>query len=260
MAFKVEARGFRELLHDLTEIEQRALPYATAAALTRTVVQIRSELTDEMRIVFDRPTPYTLRAFEYVAANKDKLYADVFVRSDETKPTREPRAPVGGRADPASVWLVPQIYGGERQLKRSERQLRRSGILQSGKYLAAGKGAKLDRYGNISRGDMTKAMSGIRAFTIAGYSMNASGNKRSEKKGNARSFFVMQRKGIPIGIAQRTSERAGGLSILMAFVSKPNYEKRLKFYELCNKVAEQRYPLEFSKALADISKKFKTLR
>lgn len=52
------------------------------------------------------------------------------------------------KAESATRWLTPDIYGGDRQTKRAERQLRECGILPKGKYAVPRVGTKLDKYGS----------------------------------------------------------------------------------------------------------------
>lgn len=49
----IKPEGFQQQLGDLTELEQRQIPYATATALTRTAQGLMDRLRDEMRVVFD---------------------------------------------------------------------------------------------------------------------------------------------------------------------------------------------------------------
>ncbi|MBC2676904.1 hypothetical protein [Pseudomonas baltica] len=75
--FKVQSRGLTDGLAELTEIEQRQIPFATALALTETAKLIKSSIEDEMRAVFDRPTPFTMNALRLIPATKQKLEARV---------------------------------------------------------------------------------------------------------------------------------------------------------------------------------------
>ncbi len=96
-----------------------------------------------------------------VPARKDRLEARVWFKDE------------ADGAQPASVWIAPEVYGGPRRNKPAELQLRAKGILPEGKYVVPGAGADLDRYGNIKRGQVTRALSGIRGFSQAGYNANA---------------------------------------------------------------------------------------
>lgn len=228
-----------DVLDELTNLERDQIPFAAALALTNTAKAVEQVLVNEMRTVFDRPTPYTLNSLRVFPATKEKLVARVWMKDESVK------------AEPATRWLTPEIYGGDRRTKRAERQLRERGILPDGKYVVPGAGAKLDKYGNISRGQVTKALSGIGGYTQQGYDANATSSARSSKKGNARRYFVMfdaDRR--PIGIAERTAKGREKLSIVLAFVSKPSYRVTFDFHQVAQREAEARIRDEAVKAVA----------
>lgn len=230
----VTLKGAKQVADALAKYEKQ-VPFATALALTRTAQIAKTELEKEMRSVFDRPTRWTLNSLRLFPAKKTKLEARVWMKNEADKSV------------PATRWLNPEIEGGPRQDKRSESRLRRKGILPVGKYIVPGKGAKLDSYGNMTKGAITKALSGLSAFSDAGYSANATGSKRSRAKGNAKRYFVMKRGSMPIGIAERTSRNR--MHILLAFTRKPTYSKRLDFYGIGDKVVKQHLAAEFEKAM-----------
>lgn len=232
------------LLHDfddeLSSLGQDQIPFAAALALTRTAQGVKEVLVTSMRTVFDRPTPYTLNSLRVFPATKEKLVARVWMKDESVK------------AEPATRWLTPEIYGGDRRTKRVERQLRERGILPEGKYVVPGAGAKLDKYGNMNRGQVTKALSGIGGYTQQGYDANATDSSRSVKKGNYRRYFVMHGPDRqPIGIAERTAKGKDGLAMILAFVSKPTYRKTFDFHQIAQREAEARLRDEAVKAVAE---------
>lgn len=235
---KITAYGLTDQLAELTDLAQRQIPFATALALTRTAQDVKAALEAEMPKVFDRPTRWTLNSLRLIPARKDRLLARVWIKDEADK------------AAPATKWLAPEVYGGSRPDKRSEAMLRARGILPAGMAVVPGTGADLDQYGNIKRGQLTKALSGIRGFGETGYTANATGSRRSQAKGNARSFFVLTKAGKPIGIARRTGRKREDLSMFLAFVDKPNYRKTLDFFGIGERVAEQRLALHFEQAMA----------
>lgn len=237
---RIDASSLREQVEELNDLEREQLPFATALALTRTAESVEEFLVGQMRTRFDRPTPYTLNSLRVFPATKTKLVARVWMKDEAVK------------AAPATKWLSPEIYGGQRNDKRAEVMLRAKGILPDGKFVVPGKGAKLDRYGNISRGQLTQALSGVGGFTEQGYDANATGSARSRRKGNARRYFVMfdgDRK--PLGIAERTGNGRDKLSILLAFVARPSYRKAFPFHELAEQHAEAQLPGQFRAAIAE---------
>lgn len=240
--FNVSAEGLAEQLARLTDLERKQIPFATALALTKTAEKVEQRLVGEMRTVFDRPTSWTLKSLRVFPATKQKLLARVWMKNEADK------------SSPATKWLAPEIYGGPRPDKRSEAMLRQRGILPANKYLVPGNGAQLDQYGNIKRGQVTKALSGIAGFTQQGYTANASGSRRSKAKGNGRRYFVMYDPNRqPIGIAERTGwgpKSRAKMKVIMAFVSKPSYSKAFDFFSIAEREAEAQLPEQWRLALA----------
>lgn len=232
---KVTLEGAKRVTDELAKAEKQ-VTFATAVALTRTAQIAKREVEAEMPKVFDRPTRWSLKSLRLIPAKKDRLVARVEMKNEADK------------SAPATKWLNPEIEGGPRPAKGSERNLRQKGVLPAGKFIVPGKGAKFDRFGNMTKGAITKALSGVGGFAEQGYSANATGSKRSRAKGNAKRYFVMKRGSTPIGIAERTSR--GRMHILLAFTRQPTYRKRLDFYGIGDKVVKRHLKDEFEKAYA----------
>lgn len=226
----IVAKGIPECSADLRRVE-RQIPFATALALTRTAQLVKAEIEREMRSVFDRPTRWTLNSLRLFPAKKTRLEARVWMKNEADK------------AAPATQWLSPQIEGGRRPLKRSEALLRRRGRLPADKFVVPAKGARRDRYGNMSRGQIQKILSGLGAQFDA--YQNSTDSRRS--RGNRKRYFVMRRGSEPIGIAERTGKRR--LNLVLAYVSQPSYQPRLDFYGIGNRVAAKHLGEEFGRAL-----------
>lgn len=199
---------------------------AQAQAVNEVVKQAELQLRTEVGSVFDRPTPFTLNAFRIQYAKPSQPEAAVWVK-DEKSGASKGFAP--------EDWFKPQVYGGERALKASERMLRSMGILPAGMYAVPGKGARLDAYGNMSRGHIVQLLSGLKAFNRAGSDHNATDSKRSTRKGHAAAFFVLRRGAKPLGIAER---RGKTVQVVLVFTREPNYAPRFDFHGVVRKVAE----------------------
>lgn len=231
---KVEATGLQDRLAELTDLERNQLPYATALALTETAKKVKERLEGEMRTVFDRPTPYTLNSLRLFPATKQKLVARVWMKNEADK------------AAPATKWLTPQVYGGGRDDKRSEKLLRAKGVLPEGKYIVPGRDAKLDGFGNIGRGQLQKIIAGLGAQQDK-YA-NSTDSRRSI--GNLKRFFVMRRGRDAIGIGERTGRGRDKVKLVLAFVGRPGYRKEFDFFTIANQEAEDELPIQFELALA----------
>ena len=64
---------------------QKQIPYAIALALTRTAAEAKLEVDKKLPEIFDRPTPFTMRAIGYKGATKQNLTSQVFVRDIQAK-------------------------------------------------------------------------------------------------------------------------------------------------------------------------------
>jgi hypothetical protein len=98
---------FLRLRDTLDDFARRQLPFALARALTETARQTAAEMTRALPSIFDRPTPFTLRAMAIKPARKENLEAWVFIKDiqarylklEETGGAREP--------EPGSPLVVP---------------------------------------------------------------------------------------------------------------------------------------------------------
>lgn len=232
----IKGNGFADFLSDLTALERDQIPYATQEALNATATVVKSRLEDEIRSVFDRPTPYTVNSLRILYASKKKgiFEARVWMKDE------------ADGAAPASRWLTPEVYGGPRPDKRTESLLKARGILPEGKFVVPGKGVKLDSYGNIGRGQLQRILSGLGAqFDRAS---NSTDSKRSLKKGNRTRYFLMKRGTEAIGIAERTGKQRDAVQLVIAFVGKPGYGKTLDFFGVGEREADAQLPAQFEKA------------
>jgi len=223
---EIKADGLDEALDSLKQLSGPGAQRALALALNKMAEDAIKPLQSEVASVFDRPTPFTLNAFRIDYAKPSALEAAVAVK-DEKSGSSSGQAP--------EAWFQPQVYGGGRALKASEKWLRRAGILPANMYVAPGKGARLDAYGNMSRGHIQQVLSGLKAFDLSGSDHNATDSARSVAKGHARAFFVVRKGKRAIGIAER---RGKSMQMVLVFVREPNYSPRFDFHKVVRQVAE----------------------
>lgn len=242
---------------------ERHLPFAMAKGLTKLGQLVKKEEVAEMKRVFDRPTPFTLNSLQLTPAKKDTLSARVWFKDP-------PRLGMGQH------YLEPQVYGGGRELKRLEKLLKM-------KHLMPGAGAKLDVYGNISRGQVTQVLSVLKAFNMAGYDMNLT-SRSGKRNRKPRDYFAVTKKrgGLLPGIYQRVQSgvgfgaktkkslpfgewqkgrtrgriasviRARGVKPILIQGSAPTYKARLDFHGIAQRTIDQNYQRVFSEVVADI--------
>jgi len=237
----VKVTGIDALQSKLNDLQSNQLPYAIKEGLNQTALEIQKAEIEEMRKVFDRPTPYTLGSTFVRYATKQKLTAETGFRGQ------------AGRGIPAPKYLAPQVYGGDRNLKRFEKALQAIGVLPSGMYCVPGKGATLDAYGNFKTTQLLQILSYFKAFGEQGYRKNMTDKRRDKmakgtKKTASLAYFVSQGRGsvsmtgkpqhLPPGIYARHGFSFGtAIKSIIMFVKKPGYRKRYPFEETAEKVA-----------------------
>lgn len=149
---------------------------AAEMALDRTAREIRNEIRDTMRTVFKGPVPYTLNSLQITPTRNHNMEASVWFKDPDRM---------------GQHYLVPQVEGGARKLKGFERAIAgRYGVKME---MVPGVGAKIDRYGNVSAGQIKQIMSVLKvAQQYAGY--DADITKRSASKGKERDYVLIPKK------------------------------------------------------------------
>jgi hypothetical protein len=218
--------------------EKSQLPFATAKALTLTGQKVKAGITSAIQRSFDRPTPYTLNSVYLKPATKTNLVAEVELKNWASK------------GAPPSIYIAPQVFGGQRQAKNSEKIMRRAGVLPGGMFWVPGSGATMDRFGNMSRGQIVQIVSALKAFPETGYLANRSSRMGARTNKNSGNIFVGKPAGgyLPLGVYMRTKS---GLKPLMIFVNTPHYSKLLPFYETAREVYGANFQSIFNQALRD---------
>lgn len=249
ITFSVKS-DLEEVVSKWARIAGDQMPYATAVALTRTAKAAKEEIERQLPSLIDRPTPYTMRGFRLYPATKNKLLAEVDFRS------------AFGRGTSARDYLAPLVYGGERKLKAFERSLERTGLVPSGYAALPGDAAKLDAYGNMSRGQIIQILSYFKAFGEQGYRANITDKrKRSMAQGSKQtggrgvSYFIGRPAGgrMPLGVWQKTSFGSSSSAIkpIIIFVSKPTYRQQLDVPGIAKRVITERFAMELRRSVAE---------
>lgn len=236
----------------------RQLTYATSVALNKTAEAVKSEINHDIVRYFDRPTPYTRRALRVVRATRDTLQARVDFKDGMA----------AGKGTPADKYLWPQVHGGGRGQKRSERALDRIGALSGGQYVP-GAGATMDAYGNMSRSQIVTILSYLQAFSEVGYKANMKerGKRRLAKMtrsdGGAKKiggvqYFVSRGKGtmsgnreqnLPAGVWAKTGIHGSEVKPVMVAINDAQYTPILPFYETAEQVFNQKFDAEYTTAV-----------
>lgn len=167
-------------------------------------------IVNEMKKSFDRPTPFTLNSV-YTRLNSAEMSVEIGLKE------------WGGKGTPASEYLQPQIFGGSRPMKRSERHL--------GSYYIPGSGARLNQYGNIPASQLTQILSALGAFPEVGYAMNVTTGSRKRNK-KPRNFFMIRHPGHGLhpGVYEKMAN--GSVKGILIYIGPPTYEIKLKWFEV----------------------------
>ncbi|GAB1389855.1 MAG: hypothetical protein AMXMBFR78_11310 [Rubrivivax sp.] len=244
MKITMEVHGLTEVQKALTErFSPRRLNAVMATALTRTAQDVREAVRQELPRVFDRPTPYTLNSLFVRPATAQRLQSEVYFR-DELAEYK------GGIA--ATKYLLPQVEGGSRNLKRFEVLLRQAGHLPPGWFAVPGDGARLDAYGNVNKGQIIQVLSQLRITAVGGFTRNMrfeAGKQIAAQRRAGGRFFVIKPGGqVQPGVYQR--EFTGrSITPVCIFVRRATYRPRLDFEGIATKVATQRLPGHVQRAI-----------
>lgn len=213
------------------------LPYATALTLTRTAQRTKAFLIALMPRVFDRPTPYTLKSLFVRSATNTNLVASVYIKDAGAV-----------RGTPAERYLRPEIEGGERNLKRSERALQAAGLMPSGSMAVPAIGAEIDQYGNMKVGQIVAILAAVKALAGTPYTTARHVQRKRGKYRNYKYFVARSDSHLKPGIYERLGPRH--VVPVMLFVPRFTYRARFDFYGEGQRYATSIMNEEFAKAWA----------
>lgn len=225
----------------------------------------RESVYAAMRRGFDRPTPYALNALRLEEPGAaGPLRGAVMVKG---------RPDVSGSAIPPQSFLRAEILGGSRRWKRLEVALMRAGMLPRGWFAVPGTGARLDQWGNMSRGQVVQVMAFLQLFGVArgerraGFRANSTAASRARMERGTRNRFGVElfvssplqayrRGGLAPGVwtrqtNTRTTRTAGAPSPLrpvLLFVPQARYRQRLDFFGELQRSAAAVFPAELDRA------------
>lgn len=229
------------------------VPKANARALTWVAFDARKAEVEEMTRVFDRATPYTLGSLYVSPASAQSQAARVWFKDTKA----------------VDHYLLPQVKGGDRALKRFEYRLHKVGLMDANEIAVPGEGAQLDSYGNISRGQLSKILSQLKTAIVSGDYSNASDSKRSKAKRAKETYFVSRGRGswqgkvswkngrsqhLHRGVWMRRTFGNWGSAVkpVLMFVPKPvHYSTLFAFEEIGRKVVVEKYPGAFDRAMKE---------
>lgn len=231
----------------LQEFSDRRFRAAMATAITRTARDVEAEWDDQLAGRFDAPTRATLNAVALQRADAQTLTATVLIRD---------RAGSTGRAP--VEWLSTEERGGARYIKRFEAALQAQGALPPGWVTVPGPAAKLDAYGNVTRGQIVQVIAQLGASFSPGYQrvISQSAAKRAARAvATGRQYVAVQ----PYKATQRKDGRRPGVYVRTAaqfeavfwFVRKVSYRPRLSLKNRARAIADQQLGPQLQRAVGD---------
>lgn len=232
MQIKIDTSSLQALAARIGGMSKQ-VTYAASRAINSVAFKVMREESAGTS-AFDRPKPATRSAFRVEKSTKQNLTATIAVKSR------------GQGGLPANEYLHPSIKGGRRGFKRSEIMLRAAGILPAGMFTAPGRGAKLDAYGNMSRGQIAQILSYFQTYgktALNSTRMNMSQEKRAKMQ-SKNAYFVIPNR----GIWQRNGK---AITPILMFISKADYKIIFDFEKIAQHVIEREWDREFSSALED---------
>lgn len=225
---------------ELPDWAKNRLPSVIRNALNDTARDAVAAETERIAAVFDRPTPYTLKAVRFPSekrATKDHLVAEIEVRDE------------GGRGIAPVRYLWAEYEGGPRRAKRFEVALRRVGLMYPGEFGVVAKGYPTDAFGNLPGPLLVRILSQLQAFGQVGFRANetARSRKRNVKRGIARYFVPDANSKLRRGVYERQGPR---IKPVIIFVRQPSYQKRWPFGDAARTTADRVMPIHIARYFA----------
>ena len=144
--------NLKDVERDLSDAARRQLPFATSIALNDTAEDVRKNETKRLNKTFDRPTPFTRKAFGVRKSTKRRLEARVFAKPIQAK------------------YLSIQEEGGTTKPKK--------------RAFVVPEKIRTNKYGNIPKGSVKRNLANQKVFsgTPKGAGRGAGIYKRQGKK------------------------------------------------------------------------------
>ena len=256
MRITLGASDLNSVVDQLRLMSERRINAAIATALTRTAVQVREVLKSSMMSAIDRPNPYTLSQLKYVAATSNSLAAAVGFGVQAITDIRGAvirYQDFGSSSTPAGKYMQYSIDGGARRSKRFELALQAKGAMPRGWMAVPGVGARMDAYGNMSRGQIAQIIAQLGTELLSGYD-NRPATIRSRIAGQRRAggqFFAVlpgSRSRLKPGIYQREF-MGNNITPILMYVRSATYRKIFDFYGISKTEAERILPLEITRSV-----------
>ncbi len=227
--------NFNQVIKNLDQRFKKQIPYATKETLNVMAESVQRVVISEMKTKFDRPTPYVLKSTRIQYARVNRLSAMIKIKDDML-----------GKSKPLAESLIHEFSGGARVRSRLEYWLQNAGYIGRTEYVAPGQGAKLDAYGNISKGQIQQVLSQLRAGPDA--ASYRTGSARSKSKRAVAGYFWSRGGKLKRGVWQRINFAQGSaVKPILIVISSPRYQQRINFDAIARKIISRDFNGEFTK-------------
>lgn len=238
----IQVEGLDAARRTVDGFSDRRFAAAIATALTRTGRQLQQAWRAELEADLDRPTPLTLRAPVSSTASAGNLVVELSLRDQARSGDIAP-----------SEYLATQEQGGDRRLKKFERALVARGNMRAGQRAVPGQYAKLDGYGNVSRGQIVQVLAQLGTAFSPGYArvISPDGARRARNAARSGNTYIAvpdARGKLRPGIYRKFG---GDLLPVFFFVSGARYPRRTNLVEAAKRLTAQRFPAELRRSLAE---------
>lgn len=269
MKIDIKITGLEEMRAKLQDFSDRRFRSAVATGLTRTAVEAKAAAEKRMLADLQRPTPYTQRSLYVIAATAEQgkagisnigkpgnPYSGRLVRSAylAAEVGVKDEAATTNNGTPATKYLLPQVEGGPRHTKRFELALQAKGAMPKGWLAVPAAGARIDAFGNVSRGQVQQILAQIGTELLAGSKRTPASDKAKlagQRRAGGQFFAVLpgRRGNLKPGIYQR--ELTGrNITPVFVYVRSATYRARYGFDEAVRQVADARLRPNIEQAVA----------
>ncbi len=201
----------KEATRYLNRVQKRAVPVATAKALTFTAQRAQKRITAIIPQVFSNPTNFVRRSVRFIPATLRKPVSTVHI------PNQAMERVLLVQSDMRQTSLRPK--------KRNEIKL-------LGSYWVIGDKAKTNKFGNLPVATYRRMLSDIAA-----------------RAGGRKDFFIIGHKPRRM-IMKRRLVRTAAVPWLVEVQSTPRYSRRLPMNRITQTMVKQQFRRLFDKAMA----------
>lgn len=231
MQLNIKVEGLGQVRNLLANTAKQ-VNFAASKALNTTAFAINTKIKADMASAFaGGATAYSLRAFKVARADKNNLTALVSLRDDNQ-----------GAALPYNKALGHLFTGGQRKYKKIEGMLRARKLIPNNLTIAPGDAMRLDRFGNMEKGQLTELMTMLLARPSTMRTIRKTGKGKLPKMID---YFVVQpgaKTRLHPGIYKRIETgKTSAIDAMILYIKPINYRKFIDLQKIGTEVATKTF-------------------